>query len=223
MKNETEKRYIREVKRYSNSDKNIKDKKQLSKLKNGLKLLNLENEIDIDETNINKYKKEKEEQFRLRNILNAINRLKNKRLKLAFRLQIISGLRVSELSRLTVNDISFDEANNRLIIAVIDGKGGKDRTVNCLSDKWVLETLIDLGERKNNKLFYSAKYLIDKANKLFFHTHDLRKTFSQIFYFNNYSKLAVEELQEQLGHNKGSKTYLTYINRDINFTGTKYF
>jgi integrase len=239
VKNETEKRYVRELKRFLNSGKtleefikeDIKDKKQLSKLKCGLKLIN-DNDFTEKREFIKKidnlfkkkpkYYKNKEEQFKVRNKENAINRMKNKRIKLAFRLEEISGLRVSEISKLTFDNISLDKEDNKLIINVIDGKYGKNRTVKCLYDKWVFDTLLDLGERKNGKLFYCEKYLMDNARKLGFHTHDLRKTFANIKYYNNLSNNSIEEIQKDLGHNLNSKTYLKYLNRDVNLYNTRW-
>lgn len=206
----------------------IKDKKQLSRLKCGLKEIGAAKEdlqkLDKAFTFMKKYKKAPEPQFKLKNIVNAIDRLKNKRLKIAYRLQIISGLRIGEIAKLTKKDISIDLDTSQIIIEVIKGKGNKDRRVKCFIDDWVLEELIKLTERKNGNLFYSKSYLMNKASKLNFHTHDLRKTNAFIFYYNNCEnrRVTVEMLQNHLGHNLNSKTFLKYINRNINLYGTKW-
>lgn len=237
IENKTQERYFYEYKKFYNSTKQleqyikeeIKDRKQLSKLKNGLKLANkcdyeTEKIIDKQLKLKPKYKKKPEEPFMLKNKQNAINRMKNKKLKLAFRLAIISGLRISELANLEKNNITIDK-DNKMKIYIKGGKGDKDRTIECIPDKYVLEGLINLKENKKGKLFYSTKYLSDNAKKLDFHTHDLRKTYANIVYENiavRNKKERIEYLQEQLGHNKNSKTYLKYINRNIVIDGTKY-
>jgi integrase len=111
-----------------------------------------------------------------------------------------------------------------MFVEVINGKGGKDRIVECLEDEYVKNELLDLKPKKNNKLFCSSKYIIDSANKYNFHTHDLRKAFAQIVYYNDYSdtETAIKNLQDQLGHSHNTKTYLKYINRDINMYYTKW-
>lgn len=236
LKNKTDERYFYELKRFIKSGKsiddfineNVKDKKQLSKLLCGLKLIDFDNKYNILKhvesyfTTKSKYYKLPEEQFKLRNIENAINRLKNKRLKIAYRLAIISGLRLSEISKLTINDIEVDTNDNRLTINVASGKGNKNRKVKCLPDKYILDALIDLEPRKNGKLFYCKKYLMDKGRALGFHMHDLRKTFANIKYYNNISDNVVVELQEDLGHCLNTKTYLKYLNRDINLNNTRW-
>lgn len=231
MTKKTEDRYLYELKKFIDSGKcleeyikeNIKDKKQLSKLKNGLKLTDLDFNKRYDSKelikrefeNKKKYKRENKEIFKLKNAQNAINRIKNKRLKLAYRLMIISGLRISEIAKLTENDISVD-SNNNIIINVKHGKGDKNRTVTCLHDDWVLNGLLELDSRKD-KLFYSDNYLKRKAWEYKFQTHDLRRTFAEIIYYAD----GKEQLQEKLGHNKNSRTYLKYLNR-VNLYGTRH-
>jgi len=240
IKSKTGKRYYFELKKFLNSNKdletfineNVKDRKQLSKLNCGLKLLNDDTEGKREALKIIKemfkknkkprYQKKAEEQLKVRNVESSINRLKNKRLKIAFRLQLISGLRIEELENLTFDNIKVDE-ENRLIISVLDGKYGKDRKVRCLPDNWVYDNLIDLEERKNGKLFYSKYYMAHEARKRCnIHTHDLRKTFAHNKFYNNLSDNAVEEIQDDLGHNHNTLTYKKYTNRDINTTNTKW-
>jgi integrase len=216
--------------------KNLKDRKQVSNLKKSFEFL-LENKlIRDDEVNNNvleqikkeqerkpKHKKRPEPQFKLRNAECSINHLKNKRLKLGYRLQIISGLRVAELADLEPEDISIKD-NKQICIRVKSGKGGNERHIVCFEDEWVLDNILEIEPRKNNKLFYSESYLKNSANRLGFHTHDLRKVFSNIFYYNcaDDKYTTVRNLQRQLGHKIDSKTYLKYINRDINLYHTKW-
>jgi integrase len=234
MQYNTQERYRKALKQFLDSKKSLenfcnedlKNKKQIQKLKSGFKLFNSDKNLieilNIKEKYKDKYAKQPEEQFKLRKAECAINRLKNERLKIAYRLQIISGLRISELANLERKDIIFKKG--RLYINVVNGKYNKDRIVKCLPDKFVLDKLIGLDNRENGKLFYNKQYMIDEAREINFHPHDLRKTFAQIFYYNN--PVSVEEskdqLREQLGHVKNSNTYLKYINRDINLVNTRF-
>lgn len=159
--------------------------------------------------------KKMEEPFKLKNINCRINALHDKRLKLAFRLQEISGLRISEIHDLTKEDLTFLD-NYRILVNVRFGKGMKQRILQTLKDMYVWKELQNLKERKG-KLFYSVIKMQKEAARLGFHTHDLRKVFAQVIY---YKKADIELLKRLLGHTKASKTYLKYINREINFTGT---
>jgi integrase len=88
-------------------------------------------------------------------VLNTVNRkingLKNERVKLAFRLQEVSGLRISEISNLTRNDIEV--AEDKIYVTVRNGKGGKSRRVDIIKDKYLLKNLPELEEKKGI-LFY---------------------------------------------------------------------
>jgi integrase len=233
--NKTEERYYYQFKHFQKSNleleeylKSLKNRKEISNLKRAFEIMK---DISIDKKYdclelIKKYHKIKpkhqkkpEEQFKLKPVQNSINRLKNKRLKLAYRLELIGGLRIEELAELEPSDIFIK--GNDITIHVRHGKGNKERFVDCICvDEFVLNGLIDLDVRKNGKLFYSKSYLMNKTTN--FHTHDLRKATSHIKYFNDSSEQAIENLQEFLGHKKETRTYLKYINRDVNLYGTKY-
>jgi integrase len=246
FKNETEKRYFFELKKAKKilksenkkfneenlkkyCEENIKHRKEISNLKNAIEILIDRNVIE-DENYLTileeqqkikpKHKRKVEEPLKLRNTLNSINRLKSKKLKTAYRLQIISGLRIAELSNLEKKDIRIDEENN-IYIYVKNGKGNKNRIIRCLKDDYVLKNLKNLKENKKGKLLLSRKYMMEKARKINFHTHDLRKTNIKIIYLNT-TENSVEKMQQQLGHVEGTKTYLKYKDRDIIFYGTKY-
>ena len=109
--------------------------------------------------------------------MNKINRLNDKKLKLAFRLQQKSGLRVDELSKLTKRDIEFNEDNRTLKVYVKLGKGSKSRIVDVLDDQYLYENLkeflYDLVE--GEVIFYTASYLMKMAWKYEMETHDLRR------------------------------------------------
>jgi len=244
----TKERYIKELKRFAITGKtldqyineDVKDRKQLSKLNCALKITNTLEELKnlkIDGKNEAlkrikemfkkkekpRYIKRPEEQLKIRNTESSINRLKNKRLKIALRLEEISGLRVSEIEKLSKKDICIESLSQRMVIRVSEGKGNKERYVKCLPDNWVLKNIINLQERKNGKLFYSANYTMAQARqRCDIHTHDLRKVFANVKIDNNVSSNRKEELQDDLGHIHKSKTYKKYIGRDINDNNTKW-
>ena len=236
MNDKTKKRYAMALESALNSKlsfddyvESLKDKHQINKLKSGIKnndhLLESE-KIKLIEVingfNKQKYKKNNEEQFKLKTALNRINLLKSKRLKLSFRFQLISGLRISELSNLEFKDIFLKD--NEYYVNVRQGKGNKDRTVKLLKDDYAINNILELDTNNNNKVFCSVDYLQKQAKLLGFHTHDLRKAYSQITYYNDYDnpKKAIKNLQNNLGHCEKSSTYKKYLGRDINLTGTKF-
>jgi integrase/recombinase XerD len=214
---------------------NTKRKNDVSKVKNSLKLfLEINNVTTYDKTRIlenirsNKPKgyKRKMEILKLKNTIQTLSAIKNKKLKLGYRLMINSGLRISEISNLRKNDIEFC-GENRLKVQVLNGKGGKNRKFKTFwQDEYLYNELKDHVKNldENGKLFYSASHMQNCANKLGFETHDFRRAFAQIIYYhyNGDKEQTIKLLQKLLGHNINSKTYLTYLNRDINFNGTKY-
>lgn len=243
MKESTKKRYLTQFESCLNSElsfeeyvkQKCKHKHDVSKLKNSLDFVKINNQnlkksdkekfkkiCEEEMKKKDKYRKEPEEQFKLRTILNKINLIKSKRLKLAYRLQLISGLRVSEIANLTLEDIKLK--GDELIVDVIKGKGDKDRRVECLHDEYVISGLLEIEPKKNGKLFCTAKHMMQEATKNGFHTHDLRKVYAQVIYYNSFENKAdkVKNLQDRLGHAYNNKTYLKYINRDINLYYTKY-
>ncbi len=170
-----------------------------------------------------KTKKKKESELQLRFVWRRINAIRDTRKKLAFRLQLISGLRIKEIEGLKPDDIIKD-SENRLIIHVNNGKGGKSRTIKTIPDKYIFANIEGLKPLNDGRLFFKESTMIKEADKLGFHTHDLRKVFAQYVY-NNYcatEKERIELLQRLLGHEVGSRTYLKYINRKINTYGTRF-
>lgn len=208
-----------------------KNKTYISQTKNAFKLLYRSNDdfffnnkvAELQESAPKQRKKiESELNLKVTNI--KINAVRNKKMKLAFRLQQISGLRIGEIAALEKQDIEFCD-DYRIKLHVRHGKGDKPRKFKALQDKYVYNELFKLIENtKKDKVFYCKKYMQDKAHALEFHTHDNRKVFSQIVYYNSSKKKTekVEMLQKVLGHETGTKTYLKYINRKINFNGTKW-
>lgn len=204
-----------------------KNKKDVSKAKNGLKLFCKFNKINFNPVPFDKkieekpiFSKSPEETFKAATIFRKINSIKNKKLKIAYKLMINGGLRVSEVSNLKKENIEITE--DGLLIHVVNSKFSKDRSLYTLDDEYLVNGLKDLLANDDKKLFYSSNYMQVNAEKLGFHTHDLRKCYAQIIYYNTPSKNATEKLRQLLGHQENSKTYFKYINREINFTSTKY-
>lgn len=227
----TEKRYLYQFKNFLKSGKSFEDyiknldQKQLSKFRNSLKLLDLKNEDEYlrlcDKQEAKKYRRKKEEQLKVKALEMKINRIKSTKLKLGYRLQEISGLRVAEIANLTSKNILLDTKGN-IKIQVLNGKYGKDRLVNCFYDEWVFKKLLSIKSNKKGKLFCSKKYIMENANKLGFHTHDLRKIYAHTFLYNclEDKEKTLELLAENMGHGHIKELYV-YLNRDINTNNSK--
>lgn len=109
--------------------------------------------------------------------LKKINRLGNERLKLAYRLEHKSGLRISEIAALDKKrDILFGD-DKSITVIVRNGKGGKSRTVNVMEDEYLYDRLKAHIERlgEGEAPFYSESYLKKKAGEYGIQTHDLRR------------------------------------------------
>jgi integrase len=169
--------------------KKLGSKNQVSAAKNGLKYLQMVNNhlqmpSDAQFTEISKHKRNyvksrgKTVDFDL--MQRKVNSLKNKKLKLAYRLASISGLRVSELADLEAKDIKFLE-NGVISVSVQHGKGDKSGQVDCLEDKYVYDNLkVFCQENENGKLFYSESYMREKANDLGIEMHDFRRAYAKL-------------------------------------------
>ncbi|MEN8907298.1 MAG: tyrosine-type recombinase/integrase [Clostridiales bacterium] len=228
----TRKTYLKRLKYYFKNPDEIKtkDKKYINQVKMSVQYFyNMHDEYYNDEIlelrklhNKAKRKKRKPEKtLYLKKVNQKINLLPGDELrkKLAFRLQQISGLRISEISNLEKSDIEFSD-NNRLIVTVRHGKGNKRRVIKTIKDKFVYEKLKELEPRENNKVFHSSITLMKKAQRLGFKSHRLRKVFAdQINLKVGDTKL----LQKALGHEDNrNRTYKRYINTDINYNGTRF-
>lgn len=111
--------------------------------------------------------------------IRKIDRVKDPDLRLAYRLEMISGLRISEIAGLKPEDI--DLSGEHMQIFVQNGKGGKSGLVACLDDGYVKARLEQLLKMTNpgDQLFYGAGYMMNEANRLGFECHDLRRIFAQ--------------------------------------------
>lgn len=138
--------------------------------------------------------------------LHKINALRNKKLKLAFRLQYRSGLRISEVAALTPDDITFGDDGNMTLL-VRSGKGRKSRTVDVMNDEYLYHNLKALSEESEGTLFYSASYMQKKAAEHNLLTHDLRRInskerFRKELENGSSRRAARREVQQQFGHEK---------------------
>ena len=129
------------------------------------------------------------EPYELNDRLRRINRIRDEKLRLAYRLMIVSGLRVFEVEALIKEDIEIK--NNDIFVTVRDGKGGKYGEVKCLEDKYLSNKLKNFLQDKDNdeKLFYATRTMQAKAQELGFKCHDLRRA---------YAKLVKKELMKEL-------------------------
>lgn len=118
--------------------KQLESKNLVSAAKNGLKLLyKFDSKLNLpkDEafSNISKHKrnyvKSKGKRIDFDKTQRKVNSIRNKKLKLAFRLASISGLRVSELADLEARDLKFND-DGKIIVSVRNGKGGKMAKLN---------------------------------------------------------------------------------------------
>jgi integrase len=170
--------------------KHLSNKNQVSAAKNGLKhlqkydpSLNLPKNEAFSEISKHKrnYVKSKGKKVDFDQMQRKVNAIRNKKLKLAFRLASISGLRVSELADLEAGDLKFND-NGIITASVKNGKGGKSGQVECLRDKYVYEQLKEYcnGQEDNKRLFYSESYMREKAGNMGMEMHDFRRAFAQL-------------------------------------------
>ena len=144
-------------------------------------------------------------------VTRKINAIRNEKLKLAFRLQHKSGLRVKEISDLTKEDISFDD-NGQITIHVRSGKGRKRRDVHVREDLYLYERLKDFTEKsQGGRLFYSRSYLKQKAAEYGFESHDLRRhnarnRFQDEIKDGQTQRQAKKTVQKEFGHETVSTT-----------------
>lgn len=131
------------------------------------------------------------------------DKIRDSKYRLAFTLQERGGLRVSEVSALTPNDVAI--IGEDILIRVRHGKGNKARTVHCLPSNYLLEELPKFTD------FPSENALKQEATALGFRTHDLRKVNARTRYWlareDGMKKTdAIREVQAELGHEKTSMT-----------------
>lgn len=112
--------------------------------------------------------------------MRKINQLENPRLKYAYRLAVISGLRVSELADLRPSDLSFTEGH--ITVTVRNGKGGHGGVITCRQDPYLYDRLQEYVSRvqatQEEKLFYSEATMRKEAGRLGLECHDLRRIYA---------------------------------------------
>jgi len=172
----------------------------------GLKLRKFKNE-----TKRKKYRKLPERD--LKDITAKINKIRDKKLMLSYKLMLATGLRVAELSNITALDVqkSIDGGYVMSFVA----KGGERQQVEVLKPyAWICKHLQDvLNEKQSNeKLFYSERYLQEQAQKRGFACHDLRRAFAKITYQDSKS---MEHTREKMRHKRVNETKI-YLNSKIN-------
>ena len=128
------------------------------------------------------YRKRSFEPLQLDSVKRKINAIQDRRLKLAYRLMLASGVRVSEAAELAFWDISFSE--NGIEVHVRNGKGGKSRVIGGIRDKYLERELPEFmadAKGSEDKLFYSASHMEHEATALGFECHDLRRAFAKAY------------------------------------------
>lgn len=150
--------------------------KWLKKFDNGLSLMPEQNFKEISRKKRN-FSRRPRKVIYLNPTQRKINQIKNERLRLAFRLAEISGLRVSELADLEAGDISFSE--DKIFVNVRHGKGGHGGCIECSPDAYLAKQLPQfLQKYPEGKIFYSRDYMIECAGRLGLECHDLRRIFA---------------------------------------------
>ncbi|MBI2106147.1 tyrosine-type recombinase/integrase [Candidatus Woesearchaeota archaeon] len=147
-------------------------------------------------------------------IKKLINIIENKKHKLIVKLMYSSGLRVSELVNLRVEDFQFDKNYG----FVRNGKGGKDRLfiiAQSLKDelkKFIIENnlkeFIFKGNKNCNLSVRTVQEIIKRNTKRAkidkkVHPHTLRHSFATHLIENGYDVTSVQSL---LGHNSAETT-----------------
>lgn len=126
------------------------------------------------------YTKKPGKVIHLKTTMRKINQIENPKLKYAYRLAVISGLRVSELADLRPSDLAFTEG--RITVTVWNGKGGHGGEITCRQDPYLYDRLQDYVSRvqatQGEKLFYSEATMRKEAGRLGMECHDLRRIYA---------------------------------------------
>lgn len=199
----------------------IKYKSYFSQSKNALlyflKIYNIEltpEELEqirhMEQSTHKKYRKARAIEFQ--DIDRTIKHIKNEKLKLSYRTLLETGLRVSELAQIRKKDCNISEHE---ISFYFNGKGGerefvtvkKEENTKLYNDlKKFIDTVSD-----EEKIFYSAIYLQEKAKGHGFSCHDLRRACAKLAYNKTKSK---RQVCEKLRH-ANIKTTNIYLNSKV--------
>lgn len=151
-----------------------------------------------------------------------VNQINNPKIKYAYRLMHVSGLRVSETAALQKKDISID--GDIITVNVKHGKGGSNGLVTCMADGYLARRMAEYmeGMADHEKLFYSASTMQQKARSLGLECHDFRRI-AAIEYRTQQMKAgsnaytANRETKEFLRHTRFSTTKRYLLNRRLKF------
>jgi len=161
---------------------------------------------ELEDKTKKKYRKLKKKNFK--DIEKKIHYLRNKKMKLCYKVLITTGLRVSELSQIKKEDCNILE--NEITFHFL-AKGGKKETSSLQKTEnfKLFNDVLDLikNTKPYKKVFYSANYLQMNAKKLGFSCHDLRRACAKLEYKKTKSK---EATQQKLRHTnvKNTNIYL---------------
>lgn len=207
----------------------FRTRNEYSAVKNGLKWLHkydsalqLPAEKDFRAVSIKKRNRSRKppKTIYLKPTQRKINQIQNEKLKLAYRLALVSGLRVSELANLEAEDFYLNEG--KIYVTVRKGKGGHGGVVECREDPYLYERLPQFLERnREGKVFYSESYMRQKADQLGIECHDLRRIFAITTRNDLKKEMPVEEanqiVQERLRHVRFSTTKRYLFNRKLKY------
>lgn len=149
-----------------------------------------------------------------------INQISNEKLKLAYRLAMVSGLRVSELADLEAEDIRFE--GEKIYVNVKKGKGGHGGVIECRKDPYLSSRLPPFTEKnREGKIFYSESYMRQKADELGIECHDLRRIYAITTRNDLKKEMPVDEanriVQDRLRHVRFSTTKRYLFNRKLKY------
>jgi len=159
----------------------------------------------------------------LDNISRTVNGIENPKLKLAYRLMMVSGLRVFEVAALRKEDITIE--GNVITLHVRNGKGGKEGVVVCMPDAYLTTHLWQHlnGLGASEPPFYSAKHMKNEAVSHGFECHDLRRIAAITYRQERMSEPDMEpeqanaETQAFLRHKRFSTTKRYLFNRKLKY------
>lgn len=211
----------------------FRTKSEYSAVKNGLKWLkkfapDLDIPSEVEFTAVSRKKrnfsKKPKKVIYLKPIQRKINQVENERLRYAYRLALVSGLRVSELADLEAGDITFKD--EKIFVRVTKGKGGHGGIVECREDAYLRDRLPDFLEQySEGKIFYSEAYMREYANHLGIECHDLRRIFAIETRNELKKEMPVEEAnvitQQRLRHVRFSTTKRYLFNRKLRYKNGK--
>lgn len=151
-------------------------------------------------------------------ICRKVNQIQDEKLRYAYRLALVSGLRVSELAGLEAEQLSFE--NGLIFVDVKNGKGGSNGIVECIPDTYLYERLQQYASiHSAGKLFYAEATLRKRAWELELECHDFRRIFAITKRNRLRKEVPLEEanrmVQEGLRHKRFSTTKRYLFNRKL--------